>query len=863
MLGKHLPNVNFRFLPTKLFVLSFASLFLLLQANGQNSTDTSLHALSPELVKKRPHTKWWGEHYRKEWGTPVLFKKVMLDTLEGGLRPYAKGGGRQTKSLRLHDKNNREFVLRSLNKTFTKALPENLHGTFIETIMNDQASISHPFAPLMVPLLAEAAGILHTNPRIFYVPKQQALDSFANEFGNDYYLFEQRPDENWQTAPNFGNSKNIIGTDKLRERLMEDADNQIDQQLYARSRLFDMFIGDWSRHDDQWRWAEYKQPGKRFYKPIPRDRDMAFSKFDGKALKFAIPIAGVKHLQSFGADIENFRYYNFTARNLDLHFTNALQEEDWMNIATDLQLRLTDSVIHKAVMQLPPEVYPVSGETIEKNLKSRRNHLPEYAAKYYQQLAAYPSIAGSEKDELFKIEYLNDSATRVSMYRIRKGFTDTNVLYRRTFDAGSREIRIYGIAGEDRYEIVGKVKKGIKVRLIGGDGKDKYLDNSSVKKWGRQVKIYDDKNNTFISGKETGLHLSSYPSMHKFDWDETRYNKRGIYPVVFYNNADRIFAGITISRTQFQWRKEPFGNKQNIDLRYSISQKAPSITYEATFTDLVGNFDLDIIANYDWMRWTNYFGEGNATPLETSDRDFYRLRSKEAFLSAGLSYRTRNRHRFSAMPWFQTIKFTQDEERFVSQKHFDDSYNFYDMRKYAGIELEYVYQKIDDSILPQKGIAWQTSVNAFSKTDKNLTSAIYSSQLQLLIPVYRSLGLNFRLGGATLSGKPDFFRINSIGGGQTLRGFQRDRFYGNSTLFVQNELRWIKNIRSYLYSGKIGLFAFLDAGRVWANKNASEKIHIGYGPGLIISPFDKISISLAYGISDEDSNLHFRIIRPF
>jgi hypothetical protein len=35
-----------------------------------------------------------------------------------------------------------------------------------------------------------------------------------------------------------------------------------------------MLIGDWDRHYDQWRWAEYKK-GQVIYRPIPRDRDQA------------------------------------------------------------------------------------------------------------------------------------------------------------------------------------------------------------------------------------------------------------------------------------------------------------------------------------------------------------------------------------------------------------------------------------------------------------------------------------------------------------------------------------------------------------------------------------------------------------
>ncbi len=66
----------------------------------------------------------------------------------------------------------------------------------------------------------------------------------------------------------------------------------LDEASYIRARLFDMLIGDWDRHEDQWRWASFKENGKTIYRPIPRDRDQAFSIMaDGALLNFATKIS--------------------------------------------------------------------------------------------------------------------------------------------------------------------------------------------------------------------------------------------------------------------------------------------------------------------------------------------------------------------------------------------------------------------------------------------------------------------------------------------------------------------------------------------------------------------------------------------
>ncbi|MEJ7673509.1 MAG: hypothetical protein WKF59_12575 [Chitinophagaceae bacterium] len=165
------------------------------------------------------HKSLWGSHYRKEWATPVKVKIIQLDSVFGGLTPVEKGGGRQTKTLRLKDKNGKEYVLRSIDKSYKRALPENFSGTFVETVANDQVSIAHPYSALTIPFMAEAAGIYHTNPQIVFLADDKNLGEFSDEFKNQLYLLEERPDGDQRSATNFGNSEDVKGTEKMLEKI--------------------------------------------------------------------------------------------------------------------------------------------------------------------------------------------------------------------------------------------------------------------------------------------------------------------------------------------------------------------------------------------------------------------------------------------------------------------------------------------------------------------------------------------------------------------------------------------------------------------------------------------------------------------
>jgi len=853
--------MNYRF-TAGIFIAG--SLIFTTKSIAQSRIDTNTLIQMPASTKynkSASYQKKWGRHYREEWKTPVVFPKAYLDTLAGGLIPYEKGGGRQSKSLRLRDKNDREYVLRSIDKSFGGALPPIARNTFIEDLVDDQVTIAHPYSAVVIAPLAEAAGIYHTNPVILYIPKQKALGEFNEDMGDILYLFEQRPDENWETAPNFGNSKKIVGTPKLLENTMEDNDHQVDQKAFVRARLFDIMIGDWGRHEDQWRWASFKDDGKTTYKPIPRDRDQAFTKFDGSWLKLGLGIAGTDHLQTFDHDIKDIEKYGFPARNLDRHFLNEVTKEEWLSVAKDIQQRISDKMIDDAVKKFPPEVYSVSGPDIASKIKSRKNKLQTFAQDYYNFLAQEVEVTGSEDTELFELERTNDKETKLSVYKItNEGKTKNKPFYSRSFTSDeTSEIRVYGLKGEDQYVIKGNGNPKTRVRLIGGPDRDKY---SELDKPSTRTLIYDNSNNEFITSSSREK-LSNDSSVHAWKYDYFKYDKKGFKPIVFYNNEDRIYAGLAYSSTKQKWRKPDYGSKFYADVRYSLTQKAFSTTLKQSFREAIGKWDLNLFGNYDHVRWLNYFGLGNNTIFETDDRDYNRIRSREIHANVELE-RVFGKNRISFSPFYQRIELINDTNRYLAKNLTTPAPGFYDPKPYGGARLTYVFQTLNDSIFPTKGIGILAQGNyTASLKEKGKDVISYGGEMNAYLPFSPSLGIKIRGGAYTLSGEPEFYQYNRIGGSRTLRGYARDRFFGKSTVFDQNELRWWKDIRSYLFNGKFGIFAFYDVGRVWMDGETSDKWHSGYGGGFAISPFNKITFNVAFGFSKDKSDFfHFNIVNP-
>jgi hypothetical protein len=808
-----------------------------------------------QYARPASHQRMWGVHYRKEWAMPVKVKMVRLDTLEGGVKPYEQGGGRQTKTLRLRDSNGREYVLRSIDKSFGKALPDIFQGSIVERIIDDQVSIAHPYSSLTIPNLAAAAKIYHTKPQIFYLPEQPALDTFNKEYANQLYLFEQRPDENWETAANFGNPKNIVGTEKMLEELLEDNDHKADQLMYVRCRLFDWIIGDWGRHEDQWRWAVFNVKDEKIFRPIPRDRDQAYTLFDGKLLNLFISSAGLKHLQSFDTVIRDIAVYNFPSRNLDRRLANQPSLQQWLEIAKDLQQSLTNEIIENAIRQLPPEVFELSGNSIITKIKGRRDRLTQYANDYYKFLAKEVDVVGTNKKELFVIQRLADNATTVQVYGIKKsGEIKKDLLFERRFVGGeTNEIRLYGMGSDDIFRVEGNTDNGILLRIIGGKGEDSLQNKSLVKGNRKLIHVYDDEKSRIPASGNTRLHIRNDSALNSYQYSAYNYDKKGfgIKPGFF----SLTFGYGVVGQ---KWKKEPAGYDHSLKLKYSINRGAVAIEYNGILPQSIGKWNLVFTVGGAVPKVNNFFGIGNETMLNGYDRSYYRLRSHEYYAKAGVNRKLGKYHLVDFRGIYETVKIKYDVYRFIRDYslHPDNGLDL-GRKHFIGAEAKYRYLNTDHAIIPEKGFGFLSSA-AYTRNLSNPANSFsrLTADASVYIPVFKFISLAFRAGGASNIGESEFYHLNILGSHENLRGYRKYRFYGKDMVYNNNEIRFIFDLKTKILNGKSGFVGFYDNGRVWQPGEVSDTWHSGYGAGLFFSFFNKVILSGSYGISKEDKVLH-------
>jgi hypothetical protein len=511
--------------------------------------------------------------------------------------------------------------------------------------------------------------------------------------------------------------------------------------------------------------------------------------------------------------------------------------------------------------QLPVELYNISGPQLVSKLKSRRDNLVDFAKKYYYFLGKEVDIVGTENKELFEVIGLSDNDVKVNVYDLdNAGKARNKPFYSRTFHADeTKEVRLYGWDGRDQFKVEGNTSKKIEIRIIGGPKKDSYTIPST---FGGKVKLYDNKDNEFNTNRNTTLRLSEDSAVHAFDYAAFRKDFVGFKPGISFSNEDRLFVRLGYRIQRQQWRKQPFGYQHDFGVNYSITQKAFSTQYRGIYNEAIGKWSLGFSLEYDAVRDMHYVGVGNNTLLVSKDPDYYRYRNREAMSVLSLFRRLGLYHSVSFSGFYQMVKVLNDTGRFIAKDYGVSNPTTFNRNQFAGIRGEYNYETINDRLFPTRGMRFGTAVD-YTRNVKisGRDVAHLTGVFGFYVPIAPNLTLAIKTGAATLSGTPEFYQMNKLGGGSTLRGHRRFRFYGKTAVYNQNELQWNFNVKSYLFSGKMGLVGLIDNGRVWQPGEVSEKWHVGTGGGLMFAPFNKISVTTTYSVSKEEARFNVRLGR--
>ena len=800
------------------------------------------------------HRLLLGNDYRDLWTTPIEARVLDLHTYAGGLKPVKRVGGQETLGLAMKGADGHDYTFRGIDKDPSDLLPPELHGTFVDKIMQDQISSSMPGGSSIVPPLLEAAGVLHVVPDIVVMPDDSLLGEFRKAFGNQLGTIEEYPRAPINGGAGTFGATEIIHSDELWKKMAESPLERPDARAMLTARLVDLLIGDWDRHRGQWHWARI--PGQQDWQPIPEDRDQAFVRFEG-----LLPALGREHVPqfvSFNKDYPDLEGLTWNGRDVDRRFLVELEKPVWDEVAAMVRSRITDDVIAASVQRLPPEYRNLEGARLETALRQRRDDLPALAGRYYRFLARDVDVHTSDQPEVARVTHLANGDVEVSIEAA--GHPDP--VFHRIFRRGeTEEVRLYLEGGNDSLVTSGP-RGPITVRVISGDGNDVIDDRAGTK-----LRVSDASgDNSVLRGSGTKVDARPYtaPVRASAPWIPPRdWGRRTLlYPLIGGNTDLGVLFVLALKSTGYGFRKNPYSDLQNVRVAYATKAGAFGVDYTGEFRRENSPLILGLYTRLSGLDFLHFYGFGNETKSDQAE-DFYKLKHTEYVLRPSVSRPVGAHSKIMAEIPVKYSKTDLESNRLITAVNPYGTEDFFQAGAGLGVEVDTratrnataggVRTEIHGNVYPELGAVKSTFGEVHGEV------ALYQPVHILSTPT-----IALRGGARQVWGTYPYHEAAYIGGARTVRGFAQQRFAGDAAVFGNAELR-IPIARVYiLVPGDLGLYGLFDTGRVYLDGESSTQWHNAAGGGLWISFIDPAStMSLSVANSEEGTRVYVHLSLSF
>ena len=533
--------------------------------------------------KSKIYNWMWGRHYRLLYTIPIRVPSATIETLGGGMDIVGQAEGFH--GLLLENKRKQLYLLKPLggstsfleSKFFREIYNKtDFKNTYLDEFLGDAYTIINPYTFLVADYLAKSAGLSFSPSRIYYIPSHMRKDTVAD--GSDI----QDRLVNLINVPDINLRSNLYTTEDFLDSLQVSKNYMADQNLYIRERIFDMWIGDWNKTNENWEWQSHTVNDSVIYTPIVIDRNHAFTKVDGVLFKQMLKMLSLDFICNYDSLIlKDTKKINKLAFALDMAVAGRSDESVWIRQAQEIRKQMTDSLIDSAFTYLPEGVKHDEIELIKRKLKRRRLELEAVACQYYRLLQRTPVVAGTNQSDYFLIERQAPDRTILRIYDPETG--DCR-LEQQFSGKETKELWLYGLAGNDTFEVKGNTRKDFPIYLISGEGENQYQLNHS-----RKIHVYDKD--------------------YKYDYQKIKYHKISFTPWGIYDSDKGISLGTFFTYTMYGFKRAPFTYQHRIGYNY-----LKGFMYAGVFPNYDGRRRLYLNASISSPRnFENFFGFGNNT----------------------------------------------------------------------------------------------------------------------------------------------------------------------------------------------------------------------------------------------------------
>lgn len=379
------------------------------------------HSIYPVDMKQRSklYNRLWGEHYRNIYCIPVTVPAATPRTFNGGMNML--GQADNFMGLLMEDTTRNLYLVKPLGGStsflesqFFKEMydRDDFEGTYLDTFLGDAYTIINPYTYRVADYLAGKTGLTVNDSRIYYVADDGLRDTVAGGFTLQNRLV------NIIDMPDINTERHIVTTGEMLESIRSHSVYGVDKEMYVRSRLYDLLVGDWNKIPENWNWEARSNGDSILFTPIVIDRNHAFSKVDGLLLPVMLSALSLPFITNYDYTLSNKQLKRTGDLALALDKTLLTEEDNviWMEQAEYIQSQISHENIDHAFELLPPEIANEQTGEIRNKLKRRRDDLPDIAQRYVRLLDKTEVVEGRDANGYNNIKYHTTSFTPIGVY---------------------------------------------------------------------------------------------------------------------------------------------------------------------------------------------------------------------------------------------------------------------------------------------------------------------------------------------------------------------------------------------------------------------------------------------------------------
>ena len=357
--------------------------------------------------------------------------------------------------------------------------------------------------------------------------------------------------------------------------------------------------------------------------------------------------------------------------------------------------------------------------------------------------------------------------------------------------------------------------------------------------------------------------------MNEYNREQFEYNSYRPRVSLFYNANDGFGAGAGVTFLRQGFRKPGYKNRYAFDVQGSANGLF-QLTGSTRHRYAIGKTDAGAEARYgNYFPFYRFFGLGNATKLDQAqyDNKFYNARYQGYALSAFLERTFFQRSVVRVGPTYEnyTSSFANNSFLGTTASRSGEPVPNTSAQRLVGLNAVVDLDLRNRPSFAQRGVRLRAEHDTYralagSGSTFGLTQAFaeYYGTATLGIPIT----LVLKGGGAKNYGPNaaiPFYKFASLGQLENLRGYYRNRFSGDASLYYNTELRLaLGQVKNGFLPFYYGVFGFYDQGRVYYQGASPAGWRRGYGAGFYLAPVvETLALSVSYQKSAESSLVQF------